>query len=277
MTAAADARAARERALYLYGVAASGTSLPDLRGVDPAFSVSVLEHAGLAAIVSEVTLGEFGHEALKANLNRLEWLEACARAHEEVLDRALETGAVLPARLATVYEDERNVRELLERERGVFAAQLERLRDKREWGVKGSIAEDRLHAWLESSDDELRALRTAGAPKTEGTAYMARKKYERLVESRSAEAKARCAETTHAALARHAERAQVNPLRRTALEEGDGDPVLNAVYLVARADEKTFLAAAEQLREEQRALGLRLEVTGPWPPYNFVTEPKRVG
>ena len=272
MTATAEARSRSERALYLYGVAPPGTSLPvSVRGVDAAFPVFVLEHAGLAAIVSDVTLAEFGPEPLKENLNRFEWLEACARAHEQVLDRVLEFGAVLPARLATVYEDEQNVRRLLEREGGTFAAELARLRGKREWGVKGSIAEDRLHASLEDSDDELRGLRTAGAPKTEGAAYMAHKRYELLMKLRAAEAKTRCAETTHAALARHAEEARLNPPRRTALAETHGDPVLNAVYLVTRGEEEAFLAAAERLREDQQALGLRLDLTGPWPPYNFIT------
>ncbi|WP_010596283.1 GvpL/GvpF family gas vesicle protein, partial [Rhodococcus sp. P14] len=43
--------------------------------------------------------------------------------------------------------------------------------------------------------------------------------------------------------------------------------VLNGTYLVDddRADE--FARAVEELRKEYR--GIRLELTGPWPPYSF--------
>src|SRR5213078_2128486 len=82
----------RELGYYVYGVvSAGGEDLPpDLPGVDPRYPATLVGEGGLAAIVSRVSLEEFGEERLRDNLNDVAWLEDKARAHEEVLDAALQ-------------------------------------------------------------------------------------------------------------------------------------------------------------------------------------------
>ena len=46
--------------------------------------------------------------------------------------------------------------------------------------------------------------------------------------------------------------------------------VLNAAYLVE--DAAQLRARVAELQERHAALGARIDLTGPWPPYNFVTE-----
>ena len=60
-----------------------------LAGVAPATPVERVDGRRPAALVSRVPLAEFGAEPLRENLNDLAWLERVARAHEEVLERAL--------------------------------------------------------------------------------------------------------------------------------------------------------------------------------------------
>jgi len=42
-------------------------------------------------------------------------------------------------------------------------------------------------------------------------------------------------------------------------------------FLVQRSGFEEFRDAAERLAQEHQAAGVRLELTGPWPVYNFVT------
>ena len=51
-------------------------------GVDPRFPVERVAAAGLAAFVSRVPVAEFGAEALRQNLNELDWLERVWRKGE---------------------------------------------------------------------------------------------------------------------------------------------------------------------------------------------------
>jgi hypothetical protein len=250
----------------------AGTAIgqpPD--GVEPSAGPFLIEYSRVAAVVSVVSLEEFGEEGLKANLEQQQWLEACARAHENVLEHALEMSAVLPARLATVYTDEKHVRRLLEREHDSLAAQLEELRDKREWGVKGFIDDDKLLGWLEGSDDELSRLRAGNEPTKAGAAYLARKKYDLLARERAGELKARCADTIHSALSAEADEAQRKATRTNALTRDADEIFLNGAYLVGRADEETFRATLRELAGRHESLGVRLDLTGPWPAYSFVT------
>src|SRR5919202_4077179 len=108
--------------LWLYGVvSADAPDPPSLTGPDGRHRVQLLRHAGLAALVAAVPLGEFGAEALRERLEDLERLEALARAHEEVLDAALALGPVVPFRLCTIYEGAEGLRAMLERERAGLA------------------------------------------------------------------------------------------------------------------------------------------------------------
>ena len=47
--------------------------------------------------------------------------------------------------------------------------------------------------------------------------------------------------------------------------------VLNGAYLVRRERENELAQVAGSLRERWSASGFELELTGPWPPYNFVS------
>jgi hypothetical protein len=46
--------------------------------------------------------------------------------------------------------------------------------------------------------------------------------------------------------------------------------VLNGVYLVADASAEAFTGLAQDLAAQYHPLGFDVQVTGPWPPYNFV-------
>jgi hypothetical protein len=46
--------------------------------------------------------------------------------------------------------------------------------------------------------------------------------------------------------------------------------VLNGAYLVEADDLNDLRAAVAELEQAHRPLGARIELTGPWPPYNFL-------
>jgi hypothetical protein len=260
------------RGLYLYGVVPAGErEFPaQVAGVDRSSRVFLLEHRGLAAVVSEVSLEEFGESALRENLNRLDWLEAHARAHEGVLERALVFSALLPTRLATIYRDEAQVRGLLEREHDRFSNALEKLRGAREWGVRVFVARDRLAQWIEGAFAESPAAPASPGGGGEGAAYFARKKHEAASRARGEEVTAKCARRMHEALSAEADDARTIPVQRTMVPAEAGELVLNGVYLVRREGEGRFRGVLQDLEGEYRDLGVRVDLTGPWPPYNFV-------
>ncbi|HEY0390276.1 MAG TPA: GvpL/GvpF family gas vesicle protein [Solirubrobacterales bacterium] len=256
-----------EVAHYVYGVVPARTEFPrDLAGIDPRYEVSLLEEEGLAALVSRVSLAEFGEEPLHENLNDVGWLEEKARAHEHVLDVAVQRGTVVPLRLCTIYSGEEQVREMLARERAVMTEALERLDGKAEWGVK-AIAEPRA---LERAAAQRAGEGSEEGDASRGTAYMNRKRREAQAREEEMQIADEWASAIHDRLADAASEALLNPLQDPDVSGHDGDMLLNGVYLIEERAVPNFSALVERLADEYRPLGASVELTGPWPPYNFV-------
>ena len=254
---------------YVYGVvSAGGADLPaDLPGVDSRHAATLLAHGGLAAISSRVSLAEFGEEQLRENLNDVAWLEDKARAHEEVLDAALGRMTVVPMRLCTIYRGEEQVREMLESERDVLLDALDRLAGRTEWGVKLIAEPGALERAVAGAPD---GEGDAGGGVSEGAAYLDRKRREVRARDEEDRVAGEWADAVHERLAAKAAEALLNPLQRPEVSGHRGDMLLNGVYLVEDRRADDFRGAVDELAEAYRPLGAAVELTGPWPPYNFV-------
>jgi hypothetical protein len=64
----------------------------------------------------------------------------------------------------------------------------------------------------------------------------------------------------------------VNPLPRHGGESSTLRALVNGAYLVPTDRVAAFQAVLGELREEYRRFGITFELTGPWPPYNFVAD-----
>jgi hypothetical protein len=256
-----------ELAYYVYGVASAGERvLPDdLEGVAAEHRPFTIEHAGLSAIASLVPLSDFDEEQLHENLNDVDWLERTARAHESVLDAALASTTVVPLRLCTIYRNEDQVREMIDRERAVFQDALRRLEGKTEWGVKLIAERGALERAASPGDSpEAKADVSPGMQymRERGRAAQARENADRIAEE--------WADRVHRRVASRAAEALLNPLQNPEVSGHTGEMLLNGVYLVDEEVDEAFRAEVAALADEFRELGASVELTGPWPPYNFV-------
>ena len=169
-------------------------------------------------------------------------------------------------RLCTIYRGEPQVRDMLAREHHALMDALSRLDGKTEWSVK-LIAEPGALSRAASKADAGNGDEPALAA---GAAYMR----ERGREARAREAIDRLAEewtlAVHERLAANAVEALVNPLQNPEVSGHTGDMLLNGAYLVADADLDAFRDEVAALQREHREHGASVEMSGPWPPYNFV-------
>jgi hypothetical protein len=255
-------------AIWAYGIVRAGDPLTaDRTGVNGGH-VELVEASGLAALVSRVPLADFGAEPLRRNLNDLGWLERVARAHEAVLERALSAGTVIPLRLCTIYDDLDSVRRMLDAEHERLAQVLDLLRGRQEYGVKLLVDRERIVEAARARSPE--PPEGDVADRSAGGAYLLRRRAERQVRSLADSLAAELADQVHARLQDWAIDAVTRPAQNRELSGHEGEMLLNAAYLVDadRIDELRALVA--ELEEHHAALGARIEVTGPWPPYNFV-------
>jgi hypothetical protein len=250
--------------LWVYCVAGEGLQAPAAASVAPGRELGVVRAAGACALVSEVPLADFGEDGLKRNLNDLEWLERVARAHEEVLETALEQGALIPMRLCTIYNEENHVRAMLAERRSEFAEALERLAGRAEWGVK--LVADRARL------AERARARAAGAFSTaasEGVAYLGARQQDRRLRDEVDALLDEVVCESHARLEEWAAASELLPAQGRELAGYEGEMVLNGAYLVDDDRIERFREVLDELRGQYHETGLSFDLTGPWPAFHF--------
>jgi hypothetical protein len=257
---------------YLYGVAAAdeGLTRPGSRLAAGAQKIDLLAEGPLVGVTSRVALHEFDEQALHERLRDATWLEQMIRAHEQVLERVLEDASVVPCRFCSVYRSEAELRRFLSERREALQAALERVRGRVEVGVKAFIDRDRFAAGRAQNKD-IRRQETQVSSAEGGRAYLERRRLEQLVDSELESFRGQAADRIHTRLLAAADDGLALPLQAPELSGREEEMVFNGAYLVT-ADRVTFEEALGSLGRDFRDDGVDLELTGPWPPYNFVPE-----
>jgi len=271
---------------YVYGIVGDDGGQPEglpEEGIDPAHPVyaiqpSTISHqpSAISAIVSEVSLHEFGQEALETNLEDIKWVEAKVLAHQRVLEAVLANHTPIPMRFCTIYRSESRVQEMLARRYDDFTEALARLEGKQEWGVKVYCDGQTLAQRVGETGDRVKELKAEMEQKSQGAAYFLKKKVDEAIADEVERISDERAQRSHDRLSSCAEDAVINPLQSREITGRTEAMILNGAYLVAEEQLLAFRAELESLEEEHSHLGFSYEMTGPWPPYNFVstcTEP----
>jgi Gas vesicle synthesis protein GvpL/GvpF len=218
--------------------------------------------AGLAAVVGDVPGEEFGQDALRRNLEDLEWLERTARTHHAVIEAVAKEHTAVPMRLATVYSSDEAVAGMLNERAADLREALARIQGRAEWGVK---------AYAATQTGQRRS--EGGRTRTDesGAAYLKRRRAELAARQDTRQQALASADAIYAELGRLAVAARQYPPQSPEVTGRPASMVLNAAYLVPddRADD--FAQAVTGLAARHPAVQLAL--TGPWPPYSFVTQP----
>ena len=247
-------------ALYVYGVVPAGTKLALSGGGVESTDVEVVEAGDVAAIVGVVPLEEFGAEALPRNFNDRDWLERAAQAHEAVLERALGTTTVIPFRIATLYASEDSLLEFMQERGPTMAELLQHLAGKVELGVK---------AYFDRERERRETPKESGAGSGPGQAYLLERQAQQAATEEADAFAIGCAQESHERLAWAALGATVNRPQPPELSGRSEQMILNGAYLVAR-DDTGLEDVVRGLEDRYGERGVTYEITGPWPPYNFV-------
>jgi hypothetical protein len=186
------------------------------------------------------------HEQLAAVYSRHRSLRArpiaeLVLAHERIVEAIMARGAVLPMRFGTQLEREEDLADVLVARRDELLRSLERVRGRRELGVR----------MISEGPD-----RGTGAVEPTGRAYLmsrvrAHRRYEQAIRE------------VHGPLAALAVASQPR-------EPPTPPAILVATYLVDSTRVAEFRLRADELARRQAAM--QVLVTGPWPPYSFVSE-----
>lgn len=205
-------------------------------------------------VVATAPLSRYGEQAIERGLKDLDWVSEVALAHEAVNEALLPRArALLPMKLFTLFTSDESAREHVRQRAGEVEAVVRQIAGCVELGVRAQAR-------------PIPAPR-ADEPRPASGAEFLRRKKERRDAVHTAAARGRVAAddafTRLATLAR-AHRKKAVPAEATRT-------FLDGVLLVPASEQARVEREVQALDEELRESGVELTLTGPWPPYHFLS------
>jgi gas vesicle protein GvpL/GvpF len=263
---------APERAVYVYAITDVDQEVPKSpHPMDRRYDIRSIDVGDIRAIVSNVTLDEFGEDALRQGLNDLQWLEGKVKDHERVIDAVREQGSTVPMRFCTIYRDDVGVRALLVEHHSELKRALTEVSGRAEYGVKALVDHQTMMEGVSASDPEVAAVRSEVSESEGGKSYFLTKRLNDTISSRTDERLREICNEAHVRLCDISLDARVTRPQSKELTGEERDMVMNCSYLIDEIESERFLELVRELNREHGSYGLAFEATGPWPPYSFLT------
>jgi hypothetical protein len=240
------------RVLYLYGITESRLrDIPELIGVDRFAPIEAVDCEGVFCWISRVSALDF-EKNLASNMENLDWLAETSVAHQRVIAAISRITDILPTRFGTVFRtDESLCKHVAKRVRGL-KKDFQRIKGADEWGVKVFT--------IQPAALPMPAARTGkDYLKAKAALLPSRKPKSIQREDMIGFEQALAEVATETALAGNVSRGQRGLSFQTSL-------------LVKRTKRKKLESILEKFAREWTR-ERRIECTGPWPPYSFVSRP----
>ena len=222
----------------------------------------------LAALASQVPRSTYSEENLAEHLTDATWTAIRAMRHETVAEYVAKRATVIPLRFGTIYLERNGVEQMLNEKHGELESLIEQLRGREEWGVNVFVDRAELLSSITSVSPVLRDLVQRAEQAPPGQSYLMQKKIEALKVDESRAAVNRIVDQIEEKLKQQTDDARRLRILKVETTE-HGELKAKFAFLVKRAEFDQFKDAAERLAQEHQTAGVRLELTGPWPVYNF--------
>jgi len=262
-----------ELAYYVYCIAESTAaaqlpvdSLP--AAIEDDSKLEWISVNALAALASQVPRATYSEENLAEHLTDASWTAIRAMRHETVVEYVAKRATVIPLRFGTIYLERAGVEQMLSDKSRELESIIEQLRGREEWGVNVHCDPAVLFSSITSVSPVLRDLVQRAGQASPGQSYLMQKKIEALKVDEARAAVNRIVDQIEDKLKEQSDDARRLRILKVETTE-HGELKAKFAFLVKRAGFEEFRDAAEHLAQEHQNAGVRLELTGPWPVYNF--------
>jgi len=258
------------KALYLYAITkqAAQITLPS-QGIEFGNVPEKIAFQDLIAIVSAIDITKMNKKEIEERLKTdLAWTKKNVYLHHQVIQEIGENHPVIPMKFATILK-EKDLHRILEDNYGKFKNLLQKLADKEEWGLK-------VYLDYEKTKDKFLTKDLADDKVPSGHDWYWEKKKEesasRRVEERLEKTLEKTINETVFDLENMAVKVSYSDPLPQALTGREEIMVLNGSFLLDKQKVPKFQKLAKKIDSKIKKNGFIVEISGPWPPYNFVEQ-----
>jgi len=194
-------------------------------------------------------------------------------AHQYVIDLATEEfGTVIPLTFDTILKGtDETLKNWLHQEYKQLKTQLEKLEGKAEYGVQLFLEKGPIEKSI-CENEEIQRLKKELAKKSEGVAYLFRKKLEKRLDVERRAIAEKHAKTLYNGIRRLVDDVRVDSVNKEVPRKWKGkQTILNLACLTDKDDIQNLGKMLGKINGQE---GFAVRFTGPWPPYSFVGDIK---
>lgn len=272
---------------YLYCIKGKSHSKFSAEGIGGG-KVFTIPYQDLRAVVSEVSLGEFGSEQIQKRAQEdLGWIKGKALIHQNVIGEAMELKfppfplgedplankslkAVIPMKFGTIFKTKERLEETLKEHYSQFEENLKNLTGKQEWTVKVYLNRKVFEGEVKKVSPVVQEKEKEIAQLPEGMAYFMQKQIDDVVSKEANKTLQDYGKNFFETLKKYAEAGTKGKILEKELTESSLPMILNMIFLVSEEKLEDFIKEIDKLSKEYKLKGFNFEHSGPWPPYNFV-------
>jgi hypothetical protein len=225
----------------------------------------------IALVVANVPATTYRSDTLDARMSDLDWVARSGTAHHAVADAIAARHTVVPFRLFTIFSSEARALASLRRAAARIDETLTRVEGKAEWALRvgkpdaAAIGADKPTTKTTRAAVETASRAKAAAVLGVGTSFLAQKAAAKAAAAGLATRVRQDAAHVFETLAGIADEAS-----ERSIESATG-LLLDAAFLVPVRRTAAFKKALEGAAQRLLQDGCRVSLTGPWPPYSFVS------
>lgn len=255
-------------AVYLYCLARADLPPLDCKA-GPGESAAPFRYPfrNLMAVASEVRPEEYCGPEAEARLQDLAWIGPRACRHEAVIEEVMLHSPIFPVPFGTIFSSSETLRAFLRQRHDRIASFLDQVADREEWAVKGLLeGGEARQRFIAGMLDQALPDRQALAP---GRRYVEEKRLKKELEKSWQGRLASVARELASDLSRHVSAFCRREIAARPTSPGEAAMLFNWALLVSREQLPEFRASLDRNNLRLEDMGLRLRVSGPWPPYSF--------
>lgn len=265
------------KGLYLYCVKDKMRNEPvfSIKGVDGIGEVFTLSFRELEAVVSEVSVEEYGSEEIQKKAQEdVKWIKEKAVIHERVIEEAMKKSnknqGLIPMNFGTIFKEEASLKRNLDKNYEKIKQILDNIRGKQEYSLKVYHSDKKkLEQKVKEESKVIKEKEREIASLSEGMAFFMEEELKEIVNREMNNELNNIMDFLFETLKKHSVDSVRNKVRDKEFTGKNMPMVLNAAYLITEEKIEEFKKEAESLKQEIQYKGFSLEYSGPWPVYNF--------
>ncbi len=238
--------------------------------------LNCIKHNEFYTVVKLVSNNEFSEDNLKRNLSDINWVDTHAREHISIISLLMEQCTVVPFKLGTIYHTEEGLKKFINEYTDSLIKNLHNIEKKEEWSMKIYCDRHMLSKQIDKFSEEAAVMEKQIMASSPGKAFLLKRKKTEFVENEMDRICKKYGQIYYDKFKNLSDSANLNNLIPKEITGRKDTMILNANFLVRKNKAEKFKDMIYKLNKQDENSCLFIDVTGPWPPFSFVSIKEKI-